>query len=93
MYIKSDKQAVPKSSRKDYGIAYEGMSFDNPDRNGFFENGLLMNDPADLSPVFDDQNIELRTGLRILIDNDFEDKQSTIDMLRNTPVRNRRSNS
>lgn len=69
------------------------MSLDDPDRAGFFEDGLLMNDPADLSPVFDNLNIELRTGLQILIDNDFEDKQSTIDMLRNTPVRNRRSNS
>ena len=56
----------------------------------FFDDDLLMVDESQLSPVTSDDT-EIRTGLKIVIDSEFEDKQSTLEYLRNTPPRNRRS--
>ena len=56
----------------------------------FFDDDLLMVDESQLSPVTSDDT-QIRTGLKIVIDAVFEDKQSTLEFLRSTPPRNRRS--
>ena len=81
---------------KDYDIDFEVdvasialPELDDITVSEFFDDDLLMVDESQLSPVTSDDT-KIQTGLKIVIDSEFEDKQSTLEYLRNTPPRNRR---
>ena len=68
----------------------EPPAFGDETLDTFFEDDMLMMDENMLSPVMEDGNTVIRTGLRIEIDPVYQDKQTELERLRNTPARNRR---